>query len=83
MNEPMNEPMNIKKNIKILGVNWSLDSNTPANGLPYSPRIISRANIAKRESNILEHNVRVTWDTTKKKKGKSYSETTSIINKLA
>jgi hypothetical protein len=70
-------------NKKILGINWSLDNNTPANGLPYSPRISSKANIAKRESNILEHNVKVTWDTTKKKRGKSYSETSSIINKLA
>ena len=76
---------NISNTIEILGTNWILDKNTPANGLPYINTHISiKAQKNSRNSNILEHNVEVKWDTTKgRNKGKAKSETESIITKIA
>ncbi len=82
--EDMHSKMNInnhtnkrnKKNtINILGLEWSLNPNTPANGLPYIEwKRSAEVTALRRASNILEHNVEVKWDSTKsigKTKGKS------------
>lgn len=85
-----NNKMNLNNNntnntVEILGTKWILDKNTPANGLPYINTHISiKAQKNSRNSNILEHNVEVKWDTTKARiKGKAKSETESIITKIA
>lgn len=67
-NNSNNNDTNTDKFINILGINWSLDSNTPANGLPYI-KIINRTELNKIhnlvKSNILIHTVHVTWDSSK------------------
>lgn len=82
-----NNEMNVendKNMINILGFNWSLDENTPANGLPIMSikegRDIEELEI---DSNILEHNVEVKWDTTKKINGISKSFTKSTFKQIA
>ena len=76
----INSRMNINnKNsntINILGLNWSLNPNTPANGLPYIDDEKSKEIIELgRVSNVLEHNVIVKWDITKSKGKTSISST--------
>lgn len=66
----INSKMNINnKNsntIEILGLNWSLNPNTPANGLPYIDTDKSKEVFKLgRASNVLEHTVNVKWDSTK------------------
>jgi hypothetical protein len=75
--------INATNDIQIMGLTWSLNKNTPTNGLPYIKNI-STINIEKlsKNSNILEHNVKVTWDTTKKIDEKSESITTSTFRQI-
>lgn len=76
-----NSRMNVNNSdnsIDILGINWSLSNNTPANGLPYMS--IDGKNIIERlplDSNILVHNVEVKWNTTIKENDVSKSITIS------
>jgi hypothetical protein len=77
----VNSNRNKKNNtIDILGLEWSLNPNTPANGLPYI-EWKKRAEVIGlgHASNILEHNVEVKWNSTKstgKTKGKSIIKST-------
>lgn len=72
------------KTINILGLEWSLNKDTPANGLPYiSISESAKINNIPKSSNILEHNVEVKWDTTKKIKNESESFTKSEFKKIA
>jgi hypothetical protein len=75
---------NVGKSINILGINWSLDKNSPANGLPFI--LIEEGKeieTLKRDSNILEHNVEVKWNTTKRINGISESFTKSTFKQIA
>ena len=76
--------MNIENDIEtitILGLEWSLNKDTPANGLPYIKTIKpSKISIIPQNSNKLEHNVIVNWDTSK---NKSSSITKSKFKKIA
>jgi hypothetical protein len=75
---------NSNKTISILGINWSLKSDTPANGLPYLDiSKSSKINMIPRNSNLLIHNVTVNWDTTHKINNKSSPYTTSEFEKIA
>lgn len=73
---------NKKNTIHILGLEWSLNPNTPANGLPYIEwERSAEVTALRRASNILEHNVEVKWDSTKstgKTKGKSIIKSSFI-----
>ncbi len=87
--EAIHSKMNINNNrnkknsnINILGLEWSLNPNTPANGLPYIEwERSAEVTALRRASNILEHNVEVKWDSTKstgKTKGKSIIKSSFI-----
>jgi hypothetical protein len=53
-----------RRDISILGTEWLIDPNTPANGLPILPPIslVKMLEDYPKESNILEHTVTIEWN---------------------
>jgi hypothetical protein len=76
------EASNERRGIHILGTEWLIDPNTPANGLPMLPPMPIEKMIIQypKESNVLEHTVIVDWDCCEKE---NKSNISSLFRKIA